>query len=182
MGINVAVGYDGSDPSKVALRWDTEYAAASKAMVRIIHAWIGPLFTHDVAPVKGVADSGLRHAAEAILSEGVELAQEFSPGQEIEPRMIAGLPADVLRQESLDADLLVVGNRGLGGFLGKLAGSVSVSLSGAWPCPVVVVRAGRGEGKSVVGCVDGQLRSSKVLEQSVRVAQTLADEAADRPC
>jgi nucleotide-binding universal stress UspA family protein len=173
MGINVAVGYDGSDPSKVALHWATEYAAASQAVVRVIHAWIWPLFTHDVAPVKGVADSGLRHAAEAILSEGVELAQEYSPGQEIEPRMIAGLPADVLRQESLDADLLVVGNRGLGGFLGKLAGSVSVSLSGACPCPLVVVRAERGEGKPVVACVDGHLRSSKVLEQSVLVAQTL---------
>lgn len=173
MGIKVAVGYDGSDPSKLALRWAVEYAIASQAMVRVIHAWIWPLFTHDVGPVKGVADSGLRHAAEEILSEGMELARGISAGLEIEPEMAAGLPADVLRQESADADLLVVGNRGLGGFLGKLVGSVSVDLSGACPCPLVVVRAQRGEGKPVVACVDGHLRSSKVLEQSVRVAQTL---------
>lgn len=174
MGIKVAVGYDGSDPSKLALRWAVDYAVASQSVdVRVIHAWIWPLFTHDVAPVKGVADSGLRHAAEEILSEGVELAHGLSPGLEIEPRMVAGLPADVLRQESLGADLLVVGNRGLGGFLGKLVGSVSVDLSGACPCPLVVVRTERGEGKPVIACVDGHLRSSKVLEQSVRVAQTL---------
>ncbi|MBT2523852.1 universal stress protein [Arthrobacter sp. ISL-28] len=169
----VAVGYDGSDPSKLALHWAGGYAAASHAALRIIHAWIWPLFTRDVAPVKGVAESGLRHAAEVILFEGVELARRFSPEVEIEPRMVAGLPADVLRQESLDADLLVVGNRGLGGFLGKLVGSVSVDLSGAGRCPLVVVRAERGEGKPVVACVDGRLRSSKVLEQSVRMAQTL---------
>lgn len=150
-----------------------DYAVASQAVLRIIHAWIWPLFTHDVAPVKGVADSGLRHAAEEILAEGVELAGGPLRGLEIEPRMVAGLPADVLRQESVDADWLVVGNRGLGGFLGKLVGSVSIDLAGACPCPLVVVRTARGEGKPVVVCVDGRLRSSKVLEQSVRVAQTL---------
>ncbi|MDQ0821197.1 nucleotide-binding universal stress UspA family protein [Arthrobacter sp. V4I6] len=173
MGIKVAVGYDGSDPSKLALRWAAEYAMPSKAVLSIIHAWIWPIFTHDVGPVKGVADSGLRHAAEAILSEGVELAREISPDMEIEPRMVAGLPADVLRQESRDADLLVVGNRGLGGFFGKLVGSVSADVAAACPCPVVVIRAEREEGKPVIACVDGQVRSSKVLEQSVRVAQAL---------
>jgi nucleotide-binding universal stress UspA family protein len=172
VGIKVAVGYDGSDPAKLALRWAVDYAGVSRAAVRIIHAWIWPLFTHDVGPVKGVADSGLRHAAEDILSEGVELARGLSPGLEIEPRMVAGLPAQVLRQESLDADLLVVGSRGLGGFLGKLVGSVSIDLSGGCPCPLVVVRAERGEGKPLVACVDGHLRN-KVLEQSVRVALTL---------
>lgn len=173
MGMKVAVGYDGSDQSKLALSWAAEYALASQAVLRIIHAWIWPMFTHDVGPVKGVADSGLRHAAEAILSEGVEVARGISPDLDIEPRMVAGLPADVLRRESLDADILVVGSRGLGGFLGKLVGSVSVGLAATCPAPVVVVRAAREEGKPVIACVDGHLRSSKVLEQAVSAAQTL---------
>lgn len=173
MGIKVAVGYDGSDPSKLALRWATEYALQAGAVLHIVHAWIWPLFTHDVGPVKGVADSGLRHAAEAIVSEGVELARGIWPEVEIQASMDPGLPAEVLRTESSDADLIVVGNRGLGGFLGKLVGSVSVSLAGACPCPLVVIRAGHGEGKPVVACVDTQVRSSKVLEQSVRVARLL---------
>jgi nucleotide-binding universal stress UspA family protein len=173
MCTKVAVGYDGSDTSKLALSWASEYAAASHAMLRIVHAWIWPLFTRDVGPVKGVADSGLRHSAEAILAEGVELACGITPGLEIEPRMVAGLAAEVLRSESLDADLLVVGSRGLGGFLGKLVGSVSLDLARDCPCPLVVVRAQHEEGKPVVACVDGHVRSSKVLEQSVRAAQTL---------
>jgi nucleotide-binding universal stress UspA family protein len=173
MRTRVAVGFDGSDPSKLALRWAAEYAAGSNAVLRIIHAWIWPLFTHDVGPVKGVADSGLRHAAEAVLSEGVEIARGVSPALEVEPRMVAGLPALVLRRESLEADMLVVGSRGLGGFLGKLVGSVSLDLAGTCPCPLIVVRALREEGKPVVACVDGHSGSSKVLEQSVRMAQAL---------
>lgn len=173
MGVELVIGYDGSDPSRTALRWGLAYAVASQARVCIVHAWIWPLFTHDVGPVKGIADSGLRHAAEEILSEGMDFAHRTSPGLDIEPRIMAGLPAEVLREESLGADLLVVGSRGLGGFLGKLAGSVSVDLSRACPCPLVVVRTERGEGKPVVACIDGQLRSHRVLEQSVRAAQAL---------
>ncbi|UZX01315.1 universal stress protein [Arthrobacter sp. CDRTa11] len=173
MRTTVAVGYDGSDASKLALHWAAEYAAASQAVLRIIHAWIWPMFTHHVGPVKGVADSGLRRAAEDLLAEGVELARGISPKLELEPRMVAGLPADVLRQESLDADLLVVGSRGLGSFLGKLVGSVSVDLAGTCPCPVLVVRAAPEEGKPVVACLDGRVRSSKVVDQAVTVAQIL---------
>jgi nucleotide-binding universal stress UspA family protein len=50
MGIKVAVGYDGSDPSKLALRWAAEYALQAGAVLHIVHAWIWPLFTHDVGP------------------------------------------------------------------------------------------------------------------------------------
>jgi nucleotide-binding universal stress UspA family protein len=173
MGATFAVGYDGSDASRLALRWAAEYAAASKAGLRVIHAWIWPLFTHNVGPVKGVADSGLQHAAEAILDEGVGLAREFSPDLQVEPRMVPGLPAAVLRHETRDCGLLVVGSRGLGGFLGKLVGSVSIDLSGAGPCPLAVVRAEFTEGKPVVACVEGDPGNSQVLEQSVRVARTL---------
>lgn len=173
MGRGVAVGYDGSEASGLALEWGAEYAAASSAVLRIVHAWIWPIFTHNVGPVKGVADSGLRRAAEAILSEAEELARGISPRLEIEPRLVAGLPAEILRQESLNAGLLVVGSRGLGSFLGKLVGSVSADLAGACPCPLAVVRRRREEGKPVVACVDGRLRSSNVLEQAVQMAQTL---------
>ncbi|APX00546.1 universal stress protein [Arthrobacter sp. QXT-31] len=169
----LAVGYDGSEQSLLALKWAADYATAARTGLRIIHAWIWPLFTQDVGPVKGVADSGLRHAAEVILDEGCKLAAEISPNLKVEPRMVAGLPAAVLRQESLDASLLVVGSRGLGGLLGKLVGSVSLDLAGGSPCPLVVVRSRRGEGQPVVACVDGHLRSSKVLEQSVRAARAL---------
>jgi nucleotide-binding universal stress UspA family protein len=41
----------------------------------VIHAWVWPLFTKNLGPVKGIPGSGLRHSAEAILAEGIELAR-----------------------------------------------------------------------------------------------------------
>ncbi len=71
----VAVGYGGSEAAQLAVRWAAEYAAATGLNLRVVHAWVWPVFTKKLGPVKGVAGSGLRHSAEAILAEGVELAR-----------------------------------------------------------------------------------------------------------
>ncbi|MGY3318768.1 universal stress protein [Arthrobacter sp. TE12232] len=71
----VAVGYGGSEAARLAVRWAAGYAAATGLDVRVVHAWVWPVFTKNLGPVKGVAGSGLRHSAEAILAEGVELAR-----------------------------------------------------------------------------------------------------------
>ena len=71
----VAVGYDGSEAAQDAVRWAAEYAAAGNYRIRVIHAWVWPIFTKKLGPVKGVEGSGLRHAAEAILAEGVDVAR-----------------------------------------------------------------------------------------------------------
>ena len=72
----VAVGYGGSEAAQLAVRWAANYAAAAGLDLRVVHAWVWPVFTKNLGPVKGVAGSGLRHSAEAILAEGVELARD----------------------------------------------------------------------------------------------------------
>jgi nucleotide-binding universal stress UspA family protein len=62
---------------------------------------------------------------------------------EIEQRVVQGAPAAVLVEESRDADLLVVGSRGHGGFTQLLLGSVSQQCAHLSECPVVIVRAKR---------------------------------------
>lgn len=71
----VAVGYDGSEAAQEAIRWAAEYAAAGHYRLRVVHAWVWPMFTKKLGPVKGVEGSGLRHSAEAILAEGVDLGR-----------------------------------------------------------------------------------------------------------
>ncbi|SFT80633.1 universal stress protein [Arthrobacter sp. ov118] len=71
----VAVGYDGSETAQQAVNWAVSYAADAGLNLRVVHAWVWPVFTKNLGPVKGVAGSGLRHSAETILAEGVELAR-----------------------------------------------------------------------------------------------------------
>ena len=191
--ITVAVGYDGSEAAQEAVRWAAEYAAAGNYLLRVVHAWVWPMFTKKLGPVRGVEGSGLRHSAEAILAEGVDVARtalaaartaaqapdagnKTEAGSDVEGVMETGLPATVLRDAAHDARLLVVGSRGLGGVLGHVAGSVCLDLAGSSPCPLMVIRRGRGPGQAVapvVVGVDGTSRSSAALAGAARLAGIL---------
>jgi nucleotide-binding universal stress UspA family protein len=196
----VAVGYDGSEAAQQSIRWAAEYAATLHSPLRVVHAWVWPVFTKNLGPVKGVEGSGLRHSAETILAEGVELARAAyrplpggAPGASagmkaavpaeagadadavanVDGVMDAGLPAQVLRSAARDARLLVIGSRGMGGVLGQLAGSVCLDLAGSSPCPLIVIRRSRSPGQPVVVGIDGTSRSSAALAGAVQLATTL---------
>ncbi|MET3950979.1 universal stress protein [Arthrobacter sp. UYEF36] len=179
----VAVGYDGSEAAQAAVRWAAEYAAAGGYRLRVVHAWVWPIFTKKLGPVKGVEGSGLRYAAEVVLAEGVDLARadvaaahgrpargraataaaESGPvataasesESGVEGVMETGLPAAVLRDAARNARLLVVSSRGLGGVLGHVAGSVCLDLAGSSPCPLVVIRRLRSPGQAAGPVVVG---------------------------
>jgi nucleotide-binding universal stress UspA family protein len=53
---------------------------------------------------------------------------------------LTGLPAQALVRESQNADLLVVGSRGVGGFAALMLGSISDQVAHHAACPVVIVR------------------------------------------
>jgi nucleotide-binding universal stress UspA family protein len=191
----VAVGYDGSEAAQQAVRWAAEYAATLQSPLRVVHAWVWPLFTKNLGPVKGVEGSGLRHSAESIVAEGIELArQAYRPlsgvvpgtaaggaaagpaeanGDAIDGVMEAGLPAQVLRSAARDARLLVIASRGVGGLLGQLAGSVCLELAGSSPCPLTVIRRPRSPGSPVLVGIDGTSRSSAALAGAIHLATTL---------
>jgi nucleotide-binding universal stress UspA family protein len=62
------------------------------------------------------------------------------PGVAVETRLLPGVPGTVLAEVSREAQLLVVGSRGHGGFHGLLLGSVSQQVLHRAKCPVAVVR------------------------------------------
>ena len=87
-----------------------------------------------------------RKLAEAALQKSLQDVGAAASGVTVIPVLEEGQPADVLCAEAENADLLVVGSRGLGGFRGLLLGSVSQQVSHHAPCPVVVVPASKSDG------------------------------------
>jgi nucleotide-binding universal stress UspA family protein len=112
------------------------------------------LLTSDLGPVKGVAGSGLQHQAQAILDEGEAEALSAAPGVTVRSSLLYGLPAAHLRRIADGARILVLGSRGIGGFMGLLVGSVSLELAATASCPVAVVRFDKNPGGRVVAGID----------------------------
>jgi nucleotide-binding universal stress UspA family protein len=137
----IVVGIDGSESSKHALRWAIRQAELTGASVEAINAWEIPLYV-GVAPMieTGADIEALTKAGEQILAETLaEVAGEHPPAV-IRTRVVQGHPAFALLQAAEGADLLVLGCRGHGGFVGALLGSVSQYCVQHAACPVVVIR------------------------------------------
>jgi nucleotide-binding universal stress UspA family protein len=135
----IVAGVDGSEQSMAALQWAVDEARLRHGKVRAITAWHYP-------PVPStVEDSGSNdsfHVAERVQAEA--LKSVAAEGVDIEGMLIRDTAASALLDAARDADLLVVGSRGHGGFAGLRLGSVSSQLVHHAPCPVLVVRPGSG--------------------------------------
>ncbi len=138
----VVVGVDGSPASAMALAWAARYAKAMGATLRAVLAWHYPAAAGQ-API-GVAPASVTGDVERSRHEELDKAIAAtlgdSPAIELERRIAYGHPSQVLIEQSQDADLLVVGSRGHGGFAGMLLGSVSTHCVTHAACPVTVVR------------------------------------------
>jgi nucleotide-binding universal stress UspA family protein len=137
----VAVGVDGSEGSVAALRWAVQYGAATGTPVRAVLVWHYP--TAASVPPVGRAPEAVDDEVEGeetvTLREAIGKAAPDASGAQIHGAIVYGHPAQALIEESGRADLLVVGRRGHGGFLGMHIGSVSQHCVTGAQCPVVVV-------------------------------------------
>jgi nucleotide-binding universal stress UspA family protein len=134
----IAVGLDGSESAKRALRWALEEARLRGARLRVIHVWSPPHFSgFDTEP----PDLGrMRGQAAQTLARLVREAIGDPGDVEVEHVLREGPPAPELIAAASDADLLVVGSRGLGGFKELLLGSVAHQCALHAQCPVLIVR------------------------------------------
>ena len=142
MAGKIVVGVDGSPGGEAALRWAVEEAKVRGAELLIVHAYETPFYLvgmGEPAPV-AVEPETVEDAARAVMDEVVEpVLATGTDGVTVHKAIAEGPAAAVLREAAHDADLLVVGTRGRGGFTGLLLGSVSSQVTHHAPCPVVVV-------------------------------------------
>ena len=134
----VVVGVDGSAGAAQALEWAVTEAGLRKASLHIVHAWMVPLVDAipDAwvigAPTIGPSDEEVHEhldaAARKVLDEALDRARALEPELEIVGELIEMRAVPALIAAAGDAELLVVGSRGRGGFKGLLLGSVSAQL------------------------------------------------------
>lgn len=153
----IVVGVDGSQGSDSALGWALAEARLREVPVHAVLAWqfqpgwgdtgMGSMFPMGYSPGSGMVPSGLPDPAAAVsdvLDAAIGRATARDADNRREPvaltqEVVEGHAAEVLLDAVTDSDLMVIGSRGHGGFVGALLGSVSQHVVSHARCPVVVV-------------------------------------------
>jgi nucleotide-binding universal stress UspA family protein len=130
------VGVDGSEPSIEALRQAATMAGALGSTVTAVVCWRYPPAYDSFIALEWSPEKD----AEQVLEESLTRAYGDNRPAGLRTLVRQGQPASVLIEESVTADMLVIGSRGLGGFTGLLLGSVSAACAAHAQCPVLVVR------------------------------------------
>ena len=135
----IVVGVDGSESSITALRWSLGEARLRGSEVEVIHMWsltpmVDPMGFVSYVPVEEIAN-----AAKSLVEDVMKRVEEFVGKTKVSTKITRGPAAATLLEAAKDAELLVVGRRGHGGFMGLLLGSVAEQAAHHAPCPVVIV-------------------------------------------
>jgi len=139
----IVVGIDGSSHSVRALDWALNEAAVKHAPLTVltvhsvaVSGWSGnPI----LAPGDAEDEEKARQAAEELTLKAASQLGGAQPAS-VTVRAVIGFPVEELVKASGDADVLVVGSRGAGGFTKLIMGSVSDQVMHHAHCPVAVVR------------------------------------------
>jgi nucleotide-binding universal stress UspA family protein len=175
----IVVGIDGSPASQQALNWALGIASRRRIGVRIVHAaelWRAKLRSDSddaSAPATQVREHGQR-----LVDEAAEMAKRSCPDVQVSREFIVGAAAHVLVKQSESAELLVVGNRGVGGFGGLLLGSTALKVASHAACTVVAVpfvQGGQARRHGIVVGVDFSTDMQTVLQFAFREARDLGE-------
>ncbi|MEY7981219.1 universal stress protein [Streptomyces pilosus] len=126
------VGLDGSPESRAAAEGAAREAVLRSLPLRLLHV-------RRPAPAPAAPQAEAWRSMPSETAEGLRLRH---PGLEVTHEQIDGLPHEVLTRAAEDAELLVLGSRGLGALGGFLVGSVGLVVVAHAGQPVVLVRAG----------------------------------------
>ncbi len=166
----IVVGTDGSAFAQAAVDVAASEAALRSCPLKLVFAFAPRYSRYDIKG-SGVAQPILDECARVLETEKARV-QEWHPELEVETRFLQAQPAEVLVEESKNAELVVVGARGLGAIRRFFVGSVSRAVAQDAACPVLIVRKGADNesGPVVVGLAPDS-GAGAVLDHAFRLAE-----------
>ncbi|WP_213451672.1 universal stress protein [Rhizomonospora bruguierae] len=160
----IVVGTDDSAGAHRAVDWALDEAALLVAPVRLTRALEWPGVANPLVPIAaGWPDGEVRRGAQRSLDAAVVSAGARRPDVEVTGELCPGQAAEVLRDRSAEARMLVLGDGGHGGVRDFLLGSTTTAVASHAASPVVVVR-GEDRQAPVVAGVDGSDGSMLALD------------------
>ncbi|MDF3139894.1 MULTISPECIES: universal stress protein [unclassified Streptomyces] len=149
----VMAGVDGSAESLAAADWAAREAMRRDRPLRLVHVW-------SWQPRQGAGTSATaaqRYLARRALRQAEDRVRRVCPGVKLDDEQIEGPATAALLRAAEQAELLVLGSRGLSGFTGFLVGSVALGVVARAARPVVLVRAGEEASDEHLPADDGSL-------------------------
>jgi nucleotide-binding universal stress UspA family protein len=129
---------DPDNPSVRALRW--AYGLRGVERIDVMHAWFAPAVAMGLYAGAGADMEQMDAAALDVIARVMEVAGPGPTGVEIRQIAERGTPGFALVEASRDCDMIVVGSRGRGGFVGLLLGSTSLEVAAHSHAPVAILR------------------------------------------
>src|SRR6478609_10730528 len=136
----ILVGVDGSPPSKVAVDWAAREASMRDLPLTILYVSPSPIVAADI-PMPVTLTERLEKHGQSVLRAARSTAEDAIEANSIriDTEMVSAAVLPTLIDRSKDADMIVVGCRGLGAIGRRLLGSVSSGLVHHAHCPVAVI-------------------------------------------
>jgi nucleotide-binding universal stress UspA family protein len=166
---HVIVGTDGTEQSRTAVIWAAREAQRRGVPLRIAHVFEWDWEESRYSIGNEYIDVS-RRLAEAVVDNASRLAQETAPRIVIEADTLIGHAAGRLLDIADQAELMVLGHRGRGGFAGLRLGSVSQRVATHAPGPVLVIRGRENLDGPVLAGVDDSPAADHVLETAFEAA------------
>jgi nucleotide-binding universal stress UspA family protein len=160
--VRILAAIDGSDDAKAAVAWLARLPLPADHSVMVLTAVVPPIAFIDVDRVKDVR-AGLLAEARRLVDD---TASELPLGGVRRGEVVEDDARDaiVATAREWDADLIVMGARGLGAVSRFLLGSVSLAVARHAPCPVLVCKGAPREVRAVTVALDGSDHARRALD------------------
>ena len=159
----VVAGVDASEQSREAAIWAAHEAALHQVGLTLGPTVLPPAAASSFGPGMPIGLDAMDEVITRATAELESIAAAMPVG-DVRTKVEIGSPSGALLEASEEAELVVIGSRGHGGFAGLLLGSVSTQVAAHAACPVVVVRGAPdpAANRVVVG-IDGSPASEAAL-------------------